>query len=76
MSLDAPVWNAGCGSGGGINSVAVAVGRVASGSSKLQKFAFAPVETPSGSFSVYVEYQPAAMVHILEVRAGSFRLYR
>eukprot|EP00195_Chlamydomonas_chlamydogama_P002020 CAMPEP_0202917596 /NCGR_PEP_ID=MMETSP1392-20130828/71357_1 /ASSEMBLY_ACC=CAM_ASM_000868 /TAXON_ID=225041 /ORGANISM="Chlamydomonas chlamydogama, Strain SAG 11-48b" /LENGTH=286 /DNA_ID=CAMNT_0049610389 /DNA_START=34 /DNA_END=891 /DNA_ORIENTATION=- len=42
-------------------------GSTATTSSKLQRFAFAPVDTPGGgSLSVSVEYQPAATVHILE----------
>jgi hypothetical protein len=35
---------------------------------RLCQFAFSPVETRGGAFSIHVEYQPATTVHILEVR--------
>jgi hypothetical protein len=34
---------------------------------RLCQFAFTPVETLGGAFSIHVEYQPATTVHILEV---------
>lgn len=39
----------------------------AGGSGRMCQFAFTPVETLGGSFSIHVEYQPATTVHILEV---------
>jgi hypothetical protein len=49
--------------------MAGAAGSVASSSNggRLCQFAFTPVETLGGAFSIHVEYQPATTVHILEV---------
>jgi hypothetical protein len=38
------------------------------GGGRMCQFAFTPVETLGGAFSIHVEYQPATTVHILEVR--------
>lgn len=41
------------------------------GGGHMCQFAFTPVETLGGSFSLHVEYQPATTVHILEVRRAA-----
>jgi hypothetical protein len=37
---------------------------------RMCHFAFSPVETLGGSFSIHVDYQPATTVHILEVSSS------
>lgn len=42
-------------------------GSSSSSAGRMCHFAFTPVEALGGAFSIHVEYQPAATVHILEV---------
>lgn len=44
-----------------------AAGINSSNGGRMCQFGFTAVETPGGSFSIHVEYQPATTVHILEV---------
>jgi len=46
-------------------------GSSSSSAGRMCHFAFTPVEALGGAFSIYVEYQPAATVHILEVSSSS-----
>lgn len=49
-------------------SAAAPGGSSSSSGGRMCQFAFTPVETLGGAFSIHVEYQPATTVHILEVR--------
>lgn len=46
--------------------IANVLGGAAKPGTRLQRFAFAPILTPQGSFSLAVDYQPSATVTILE----------